>query len=126
MKKVLVTLVITLLVTTFSFAQDAKKNATKIGQFTAGATLSKDDVSFLNVVANGPEKKRGAASDVTIDKTKYAVGAKLTKEDADKLNAKAAAYGKAQKEPDTKTRSAVCYYYYCNGYGNCYYVYYYC
>jgi len=127
MKKVLVTMVIALFVTTITFAQDAKKNATKIAKFEAGKTLSKDDLGFINVVVNGPEKSRGAAgAAVSIDKSKFTAGQKLTKAEADLLNTKAAAYGKAQKEPDSKTRGAVCYYYYCDGYGNCYYVYYYC
>ncbi len=127
MKKFTILTLMLFAVCAVTFAQDAKKNATKVAKFEAGKALSKADLGFLAVVANGPEKSRGAAgAAVTVDKTKFAVGQKLTKADADLLNAKASAYGKVQKEPDTKTRGAVCYYYYCDGYGNCYYVYYYC
>ncbi len=128
MKKVLITLVIAIFAMTVTFAQaDAKKNATKVAKFEADKTLSKADVAFLAVISNGPDKARGAAAtEVMVGKSKYKVGQKLTKADADALNAKASSYGKAQKDPDAKVRGSVCYYLYCDGYGNCYYVYYYC
>ena len=128
MKKLLSTLFIAMFAITVTFAQaDAKKKATSVAKFEADKTLSATDVAFLAVVANGPDKARGAAAtEVTIDKTKYKVGQKLSKADADALNEKATKYGKGVKEPDAKVRGSVCYYLYCNGYGTCYYVYYYC
>jgi hypothetical protein len=127
MKKVIITFVFALMVSTFSFAATAKSDTTKVSKFEAGKALTQTDVAFLNVIANGPEKSRGAAStNVTVDNVKYAVGQKLSKADADKLNTKASAVAKASKPADAKVRGAVCYYLYCNGYGQCYYVYYYC
>ena len=113
---------------TVTFAQtDAKKNATSVAKFEADKTLSEADVAFLAVISSGPDKARGSkATEVTVGKTKYKAGQKLSKADADALNDKATKYGKAQKDPDAKVRGSVCYYLYCNGYGTCYYVYYYC
>jgi Skp family chaperone for outer membrane proteins len=122
MKKVFVTLVLALLVTTFSYAQDA----TKIAQFKSGDVLSATQMGFINVIASGPEKARGAAAEATIDNTKFSAGKTLTAAEADLLNTKAAKYGKTQKEMTAKARGAICYYLYCDGYGNCWYIYYNC
>ncbi|MCX6188670.1 MAG: hypothetical protein NTW54_03540 [Bacteroidetes bacterium] len=128
MKKVFVLFTIVLFAVSYSFAQGGTmKDATSISKFTAGNALSKSDVGFLSVVANGPEKSRGAAAvEVTVDKTKFTAGHVLTQAEADLLNQKSTAYAKSLKDVDSKTRGAVCYYLYCNSYGNCYYVYYYC
>lgn len=113
--------------TTVKAEGDGKKDATKVSKIEAGTTLGDKEVGLLNVVANGPDvKSRGAAKEVTLNKVTYKAGQKLTKEEAEAINKAVAEYYKGHKEPDAKTRGAVCYYYYCDYYGNCYYVYYYC
>ncbi len=127
MKKVFVLFAFVMLAVSYSFAQGTMKDATAIAKFEAGEALSKADVGFLAVVANGPEKSRGAvAADVTVGASKFAAGHVLTQAEADLLNEKATTYAKGLKDVDSKQRGAVCYYLYCNSYGNCYYVYYYC
>src|SRR6188508_373357 len=123
MKKISILIIMLFAGYAATYAQDT----TKVSKFVEGYTLSKADVAFINVLVNGPEKSRGsAATEATVDKSKFAAGQKITKEQADLLNTKATAYGKTQKKASGKSRGAVCYYLYCDGYGNCYYIYYYC
>jgi len=127
MKKLFVLFAFVLLAGSYSFAQGTMKDATNIAKFESGETLSKTDVAFLSVVISGPEKSRGAAvSEVSVGTSKFHAGHVLTQAEADLLNEKATSYAKSLKDVDSKTRGAVCYYLYCNSYGNCYYVYYYC
>ena len=104
--------------------------------------LSEDDVNFMYVVTK-KEKARGATS-VNVDGLELTVGSTLDEVNAKKINEKVDSYLKdkqngavlisnstgevkgALKEM-SKTRSgAMCWYWYCDGWGNCWKVWYAC
>jgi hypothetical protein len=122
----------------------------KVSKFEAGTVLTKEDVGFLDLVANqrvipakGTEK-----SDVKLAGKTYSVGQSLSKEDAQTISASIDAFrknnpgvsapSKDNTPPAAITRglrrqangAAICWYWYqwCDAWGNCYWYkrWYYC
>lgn len=135
MKKLNSVIVLLLAVFTVAFAQNDKKfNETKVSKFEAGTTLSKADVSFIDLVSGGDaSKSRGdGVKEAKLGDKVFKEGQKLTNEDIETIKKFAKKYAGANKEnvtkeakkEATKTRGCYyyCYYYYWNGY---YYEYYY-
>lgn len=127
-------MVLLLAVFTVALAQDGKFNETKVSKFEKGASLSKDDVNFLGLIAGGDaSKSRGdGVKEAKLGDKVFKEGQVLTNEDIETIKKFAKKYAGANKEnvtkeakkSATKTRGCYyyCYYYYWNGY---YYEYYY-
>ena len=110
----------------------AKKNPTKVENFSEGRILTESDLVFLNAVtADKASKNRGAAStELTIDNTSHKVGQTLTTSDANKIS-KVIADSKNSTKVLNKDKSRgdcnlYCYYLLQDSYGNWYYYYYCC
>lgn len=117
-----------LLLATVMFGQ-AEKNVSPI---KAGTKLTDSDIGFLSMVAKTDlNATRGAATrSATINNVAYSAGKTLSAADAKSINAAIKTFQKGYKTPTGTRGSGICYYwyYYCDGYGYCYYykVYYYC
>jgi len=112
-------------------AQDAAKSRGKkeyIEKFDAGRKLSAADIKFLNSISGGKETK-GAM----VNGTGFKEGQTINADEAATINKAKAEFKKSHKlakatdaKPIDKTRgNETCYWYlYCDGYGNCYYIWY--
>lgn len=117
-----------LLLATVMFGQ-AEKNVSPI---KAGTKLTDSDIGFLSMVAKTDlNATRGAATrSATINNVSYSAGKTLSAADAKSINTAIKSFQKGYKAPTGSRGAGICYYwyYYCDGYGYCYYykVYYYC
>jgi len=90
-----------------AFAQErgfSKGNGTEIKNFSAGRTLTDNDIAFLDGINNGGVKSRGNAGSVVIDGKKYVQGQTITQEDEKLFESKIAVYA---KEHPNKKKSMV-------------------
>lgn len=116
-----------LLLATVMFGQAEKT----VSPIKAGTKLTDSDIGFLSLVAKTDlSANRGAATRAaSINKVSYSAGKTLSAADAKSINTAIKAFQKGYKTPSA-SRGDLCYYwyYYCDGYGYCYYykVYYYC
>lgn len=113
----------------------AQGKVVNISKFEAGTTLTKDDVGFIEVITSTPENKQklGASApgtQVTVEGKKFTEGQKLSEEEAKLLNKKFSYYSAKnvlqEKKPENdphKAGSSYCYwYYYCDYFGDCWYI----
>jgi hypothetical protein len=97
-----------------------------------GTVLTDADIGFLSLVANATiEASRGNATrEVTIAGSTYRAGHVLTAKEAKSLNKAIKAFQKTYKAPEASRGAGLCYYwyYYCDGWGYCYWYkyWYYC
>ncbi len=102
-----------------------------VSSMAAGTTLSDGDVGFLSLVssANVDVSRGSATKEASVGGSTYKAGQVLTAADAKKINKAIKAFKKTYKTPES-TRSGLCYYwyYYCDGWGYCYWYkyWYYC
>lgn len=107
----------------------AEKNVSPI---KAGTKLTAADIGFLSAVAKTDlSANRGATTrSATINNVSYSAGKTLTAADAKSINTAIKKFQKDYRTPVGARGADICYYlyYYCDGYGYCYYykVYYYC
>ena len=129
MKRIKILLSVTMLLLTFVAFGQAEKTVSPI---KAGTKLSDADIGFLSAVVHADlSASRGAGPrTATINKVAYSAGQTLTTSDAASINSAIKTFQKSYKAPDASRGAGLCYYwyYYCDGYGNCYYykVWYYC
>ena len=103
-----------------------------VSPIKAGTKLTDSDIGFLSMVAKTDLKAtRGATTrSASINKVSYSAGKILTADDAKSINTAIKTFQKGYKAPTASRGADLCYYwyYYCDGYGYCYYykVYYYC
>jgi len=109
------------------FAQSEKT----VSAIKEGTKLTDADIGFLSMVANADlsANRGGGAPSVTIGGTSYSAGATLSAANAKSLNKTIKNFQKTYKAPEA-SRAGLCYYwyYYCDGWGYCYWYkyWYYC
>ena len=117
-----------LLMASVVFGQSEKT----VSSMKEGTSLTDSDIGFLSMVSNASlDASRGAGSRMaTVNKVSYKAGQVLTKADAKSINTAFQAFQKTYKAPAASRGAGYCYYwyYYCNGYGYCwwYKYWYYC
>jgi hypothetical protein len=114
-----------LLMGSLAFAQTEKT----ISPMKEGTKLNADDIGFLQMVANvDVSKSRGSGEpSVTLNGATYKAGKTLTASDAASIG-RAIKLFQANYNTPVENRSdlCVCWYYYCDYYGYCYWYKYYC
>lgn len=126
-----VLIAIAMFMATFDTASAQTKGKSKeyIANFEDGRTLTKADISFLNSISGG----KAGSKEATVSGSKFTEGQKISAADATKINKAKAEFRKSHKlakatdaKPVEKSRgNENCYWYlYCDGYGDCYYVWY--
>ena len=129
MKRIQLILSVAFLLTAGIVSAQQEKTVSAI---KAGTTLTDDDIGFLTMVSKATvDVSRGSATrEAKIGSTTYKAGQTLTSAQAKSLNTAIANWQKTYKAPDASRGAGLCYYwyYYCNGYGWCYWYkyWYYC
>jgi hypothetical protein len=103
-----------------------------VSKFVEGTVLTDGDIGFLSLVSSAViEASRGSAvREATINGVTYKVGQTLTAKDAKSITKAVKAFQKNYKAPEGSRGAGLCYYwyYYCDGWGYCYWYkyWYYC
>lgn len=117
-----------LLMASVVFGQAEKTVAT----LKEGVTLTDAEIGFLSLVSSASlDVSRGAASrEATVNGVTYKAGHTLTAKEAKSLGKTIKAFQKNYKAPEGSRGAGLCYYwyYYCDGWGYCYWYkyWYYC
>lgn len=129
MKKIKILLTASfLLIASVMFGQTEKT----VSPIKAGTTLTDSDIGFLSMVANTDlSANRGASTRAaSINGVSYSAGTTLSAANAKSIKRAIKTFQKGYTPPTASRGADLCYYwyYYCDGYGYCYYykVYYYC
>lgn len=116
-----------------SFAFSQNQNVKTVSKMEAGTVLTTTDLEFLNIVNNtmiSASRGNGEKLSVTINGKTYTEGQTLSADDVNNLKKSLEDFeknNKGKKKPKGKvtgdSRGACCYWwYYCNYYGQCWYI----
>ncbi len=120
MKRIKILFTVSLLLMASVMFGQAEKTVSAIA---GGTTLTDGDIGFLTMVSNASvDVSRGATThEATVNAQTYKAGQVLTAAQAKSINKAIKAFQKKYKAPEASRGAGLCYYwyYYCDGYGYC-------